>query len=1331
MGWISDRMLAGPKSAYGRLMAICAIIISALAASISPLCAATVQQKYYAHEKVEDKYGVIAPWYQGLNGQCDLRVRVSAETMKRYPWTDTSRAITALPEYMFNGCWSVSSDGTITPNQDALNSSLFGFDHWNCIDLGPQSAFVLESLLDYYAYSGDPTAIAHADLQANMLIDYGETDSSYPWPNIVITNPVAGTPYGRFSSGGWTQLDFLAEIGTGLLKAYQVTGNTRWFDTAKHWGDLFAEKRGSDPNASPWNRYACIDNVPWKDDKQTGGVVFVLDFLDELIRLGYTGNNNDIVAARDAGREYFKNVLLPVWTTYDTWARNYDDNVATYQNGKVTIACVQYMMDHKDYFTNWKNDVRNMMSLYINNTCVNPDSNGDVYSGAWAYPESLGCCGRSLWYEPMYFSSVYARYAAEAGSEWSKELARRQMILSTYDIHETGISEDNIDGGAIVCSGWFKLAAPAPLQYVLATMAWMPEELGANRENHIMYTSSVIKSVVYGKGTVAYSTSDAPANTIDVLRLAYVPSSVTADGQALEPRTDLSADGYTTKALKNGDCILAVRHDGKTKIAITGPDPQSVVDDSGIACEGSWNTVSQSDAYGGTCRVASASGAVATCKFNGNQVRLIGSVATDGGLADVYVDGEKQLVGIDCWNPSARYQQVLYYKNGLTNAQHELKIVAKGESNPISSGKNIYIDAVQYSDAAGNSGFGEGGGPTDTQRMVFGYTGRENYVDSAGNIWRPGTEFAARIGPMDAVMGCWWTTPSAIITNTADSELYRYGIHGHEFMVNVTVGPGDYYVKLKFAATRIPDTRYNCITIDVNGNRKVTNFDVSATAGGVNKAVDLVFNNITPKNGVIEIKLSGGLPGIQDAQAFVQAIEVGPGNGGTGAIPVTVNESNLLANPAFDEGCPIKTGTNNLNGSGAGWAWTLTPGACLGAENTGNLEPKCIRSASGALQESADYAGGETSLAYQVVNALPSTRYRAGTFVKGVGDFGASAGDSAGLWVKELRADGSVACDHGKKMITKATANWVQKELVFTTRSDTAKIWYGLQTFIGCKRNAGHVVFDDCYLDMPSILSGKVTCEGKSLKGVAVTVGGKPTTTAADGSYKITGLVASRITIAFSEAGYRNESKTLRLSPGSNTLNIEMTHNLLANPGFEDGVTIYSGTASGSGNGWSYEMVSGDNAIRPESYYSGDIFSPGYHSGSQAIRFRTTWGGENIIYQDVAVNPNAEYTASAWVRGYSSGGAGFGHSAGDKAGIWIQELDSSGNLVRDDGEAVITQANSAYENKSMTFTTMPTTAKIRYLLHSIVAEDCRYGAVTYDDCVLCERSSSQSAESKR
>jgi len=74
--------------------------------------------------------------------------------------------------------------------------------------------------------------------------------------------------------------------------------------------------------------------------------------------------------------------------------------------------------------------------------------------------------------------------------------------------------------------------------------------------------------------------------------------------------------------------------------------------------------------------------------------------------------------------------------------------------------------------------------------------------------------------------------------------------------VNLTVGPGKYFVRLKFAATRGIDTAKNCFNICLNGHEVAHNLDVAATAGGPNKAVDLVFNHIAPENGVIDIRFT-------------------------------------------------------------------------------------------------------------------------------------------------------------------------------------------------------------------------------------------------------------------------------------------------------------------------------------------------------------------------------------------------------------------------------------------------------------------------------------------
>lgn len=860
--------------------------------------AAETLDRYYAHGTVEDQYGVIAPWYQGQNGQFDYRVRIASETLRRYPWVTKKKAVGIAPEYAFNNTWRISADGTISVRE---------IENWTNAGRGQGSARAMLALIDYYRYSGDPAALAQLEVVADTLINFSLTGAQHPWPNFLISVPVMGTPYGRANPDGWIQLDIVAEAAVGLLRGYQITGNTRWLDTVKHWADVFVAKRNRTPGAAPWGRYANPEKVRWgmtpSGNIQTAGLVYQLTMFDELIRLGYTGRNNDLVEARDAGRAYLRDVLLPAWVENDTWGRNYWDWEDPVQSQTTTDWTVRYMMDNKDYFPNWKTDVRNILSIFLNHTSVSLESKGEVYSGAWAFPESLGCCSSSLAWGPMEFAIDFARYSVEADDAWAREMARRQQTLATYDVHDTGVVEDNIFGGGIAADGWMNAAVPSALKWVLRTMAWLPEIMGASRENHIMRSSAVVNSVNYGKGKVSYSTFDAPVGTVEVLRLAFEPRRIEADGSSLGKRSDLNANGYTSKALSNGDFIVSIRHDGARTVSVEGDDPQEIVDDDALEFSGRWAATRREGALGGGVRATSRAGADMEFSFDGNQVRLMAPVGPDGGKADVYVDGVKQLVGIDFWNPRQLDQQIVYYRNGLPQGKHTVRIAARKDRNPMSTGNRVQVDAVLHSAAQGTTGYGSGGGPTDTQRMVFGYAQRHDYVDTQGHAWKPGTEFVVRTGHMtDSVAKTWWTMKQALfVSGTPDPELYRYGVHAPEFVVNVTVGPGKYYVRLKFSENQYKEPGQRAIDIFVNDEKTVERFDVLATAGGTvatdrsasqrdqqpaYRAVDLVFNDVEPRNGIIEVRLKGGTANGIPTEAILNALEVGQGQGGEGAVPV-------------------------------------------------------------------------------------------------------------------------------------------------------------------------------------------------------------------------------------------------------------------------------------------------------------------------------------------------------------------------------------------------------------------------------------------------------------
>ena len=67
------------------------------------------------------------------------------------------------------------------------------------------------------------------------------------------------------------------------------------------------------PGVPPWNRYANPEDATW-DTQQMAGVSLIVQFLDDVIRSGYAGQDESLVQARDAGERYLRESLLPAWS---------------------------------------------------------------------------------------------------------------------------------------------------------------------------------------------------------------------------------------------------------------------------------------------------------------------------------------------------------------------------------------------------------------------------------------------------------------------------------------------------------------------------------------------------------------------------------------------------------------------------------------------------------------------------------------------------------------------------------------------------------------------------------------------------------------------------------------------------------------------------------------------------------------------------------------------------------------------------------------------------------------------------------------------------------
>jgi hypothetical protein len=549
----------------------------------------------------------------------------------------------------------------------------------------------------------------------------------------------------------------------------------------------------------------------------------------------------------------------------------------------IVSMCGDYIIKNHRYFPNWKTDLRNILTLIFNRNGVDGNSHGEVYSGAWAFPESCTCCGTSLSYNQYTAGPTLLHYGRIARNGRIFEIGRRMMIMAAYDSKENGVVRDGIFGKSVATGEWSNLAHPWPLCQIMEALKWTPRIFAPERENHILRTTSVVNNVIYEKNKIQYSTFDTPIKSIDLLRISFEPDKILGNNVQLKNNPIISKNGYTLKKLSCGDYILKIRHDGYKNITITSQnDPQQQIDDSDLNYKGEWKKNKNDKSYNNTLHTSSKKNASVGFIFSGNQVRIFGKVDTKGGLANVYIDGEKQLTHIDCWNPKTRHKQLLYYKNGLKNKEHALKIEILAKSNPLSNGNNIYIDSIQLSDQSSDNYFGQDCGPTNTQRMIFGYPKRNDYIDNDGNYWRPATEWIIQSGyGTDSVKEAWWTERrSMYIGNTKDQELYRYGVHGKEFTINLTAGQGEYYLILKFADTplhtflernkkggRITHT----VSISVNDKKVVNNMNIAEYAGGIFKAADKVIKNIKPKNGIIEVSLKG----CDEYGAIIQALELG------------------------------------------------------------------------------------------------------------------------------------------------------------------------------------------------------------------------------------------------------------------------------------------------------------------------------------------------------------------------------------------------------------------------------------------------------------------------
>jgi beta-galactosidase GanA len=137
----------------------------------------------------------------------------------------------------------------------------------------------------------------------------------------------------------------------------------------------------------------------------------------------------------------------------------------------------------------------------------------------------------------------------------------------------------------------------------------------------------------------------------------------------------------------------------------TYDDTSSALDYSGTWTHAGPSAGYTSGDYDQTESFSTQAGASMTLDFTGTAVQWIGPKNTNGGIADVYLDGTLAAT-VDTYSPAGKlFQQVLFSKTGLSAGSHTLEIVVTGTQNPASSADTVVIDAINVPTAAQQADF--------------------------------------------------------------------------------------------------------------------------------------------------------------------------------------------------------------------------------------------------------------------------------------------------------------------------------------------------------------------------------------------------------------------------------------------------------------------------------------------------------------------------------------------------------------------------------------------------------------------------------------------------
>jgi hypothetical protein len=507
------------------------------------------------HPIQTDKAGNIVPWYNAdpaIAYDHDLHIVWDF-------WINMRRDPNGLPYYMDHQVWNKTMDD---PRGIGGDQFMMAMSSWRL----------------YYAYTGNENVKDNLYFLAEYYLTHGLSPATCKWPDIPFpynTFIYSGIYDGDMRSGkDVAQPDKAGSFGLELVHAYKIKDDPLFLDAAIKIANTLAAKVSTGTAAhSPLpfkvnvftGKTALMQDDGITKSKDTGcytsNLTPTLQLFYDLIEL-----NKCNVAAYKTGADKILAWLKKYPIQNNKWGPFFEDVGEWSQTQINAMTCAHYMMEHPQYFPEWKAQVKSIINW------VHTSFNNDK----WKKYGVIVTNEQSVY--PVPGESHSARQAAD-------ELLYGSLIgdtsYYTNAVHELNWATYAVDFDGKNCfpfdEPWLTDGYGDYVRHYLRAMATYP--VLAPVEDHILSTTSVIQQADYkghfhkyysvdftevdsNKVRLYYRTFD--KDGIEEIKLTTKPTAVLLNDNPLKETID--GEGYTWTALEKGGVLWVRRKNGNKVI---------------------------------------------------------------------------------------------------------------------------------------------------------------------------------------------------------------------------------------------------------------------------------------------------------------------------------------------------------------------------------------------------------------------------------------------------------------------------------------------------------------------------------------------------------------------------------------------------------------------------------------------------------------------------------------------------------------------------------------------------------------------------------------------